>query len=156
MEPAKSEKPRSDPGEGRFVLTRKPDGICSFCGAGPGDMVGSYDPGVYEGLACADCILDGKTNKKFDPKSDAMAPMTFVARALKGDQPFKTYLDQADAQKAGKTISEAVRDLRNRSKRAKDRAVPKVVARVKRQLNEQRKKLKKLRIKRKTKRKARR
>lgn len=65
-------------------------------------MITAYSALVYPGKVCGPCILDGKASERFAPEHKAMQPMVFVARALRGDQPFAQLLAEADAQRAGK------------------------------------------------------
>lgn len=75
-------------------------GDCDFCGDTGLQVIKSYDDRVYRGWACPICVLAGVTNPRFRADSKQMAPMVFVAQALRGDEPFKTLLKRADWQKA--------------------------------------------------------
>ena len=75
-------------------------GDCGFCGDADLQVIKAFDDRIYRGWACPTCILTGVTNAQFKPDSREMSPIVFVARALRGDEPFKTLLKRADWQKA--------------------------------------------------------
>lgn len=87
-------------GDEKKVSVGRHKGTCSFCMAEDIDGIEAFDPEVYEGLACADCILSGLTGN--DPDARLMRPMTIVAKAYKGIEPFKTMLIRADQQREKK------------------------------------------------------
>jgi len=74
-------------------------GSCGFCGAADLQVIRAFDPRVFEGWACPSCVLSGKTSERYPPEGDVMRPMVFVARALRGDQPFADLLKAADLQR---------------------------------------------------------
>ena len=90
---AGTEKPQ--PGK---VSVGRELGDCGFCEATGLQVIEAFDPRVYEGWACPDCILGGKASE-YPTIHKFMNPMVFVARALRGDQPFKDLLKAADLQK---------------------------------------------------------
>ncbi len=75
-------------------------GDCGFCGDTDLQVIESYDQRIYTGWACHTCILTGTTSAEFPPHSLEMQPIVFVAKALRGDEPFKSMLKKSDWQKA--------------------------------------------------------
>lgn len=87
-----------EPGEKNVVRVTREDGTCEVCGvAGP--VIRTHDDRVMNRLACSKCVLDGKA-ANFAPEHPAMRPIVFVARALRGDEPFRTLLASAEHQRA--------------------------------------------------------
>lgn len=73
-------------------------GRCSFCDF-EGMVIAPYTPEVMNGeLACPDCILAGRTSR-FALKHPAMRPLVFIAKAMKGEEPFATLLKAAEHQR---------------------------------------------------------
>lgn len=91
-------------------------GRCDYCDSVGGQVIGSYDPRVYTGKACPDCVLGGRASDRYRPDHSAMRPMVFVARALRGDEPFKTLLRAADLQKADPEGAERLRKKATRGR----------------------------------------
>lgn len=91
------------------VRVRRELGICSVCGAAGGQVIKAYDDRVYEGLACAPCVLSGKAST-FPPTHKAMRPIVFVARALRGDEPFASLLRAADIQSVNPREAQRLRE----------------------------------------------
>lgn len=80
----------------RIRVTRK-IGDCGYCDrVRNGSVIQAYDPDVFAGVACPDCVLEGKASAKFKPDAPEMRPVVFVAKALKGIQPFAKLLAAAD------------------------------------------------------------
>lgn len=68
------------------------------CGYGPCDrcsrdrqLIYAFDDRVYEGGVCSECFLGGKACD-LSIEDPLMRPMLFIARALRGDEPFKSIL----------------------------------------------------------------
>lgn len=81
----------------RKITVPRERGICDYCGTET-DLIGAYDPSIYDGLACAPCIVGGKTcDQPVD--GELMRPMVFVAKAYQGVQPFARMLENADRQR---------------------------------------------------------
>ena len=74
-------------------------GVCDFCLLAGGQVIRSHTR-VFDGLACPGCVLSGKASDKYPPHHESMRPLVFVARALRGDQPFKDLLRAAESQGA--------------------------------------------------------
>ena len=80
------------------VRVTRSRGRCERCGADPVDRVEAYDPRVYLGAVCAGCVLEGRASDRYGPDHAAMRPMVFVARGLRGEEPFRTLLLASDVQ----------------------------------------------------------
>lgn len=99
---------------------------CAFCGV-TGTVIFAYDAKVYAGGACPDCVAKGVVSDEFGPEHRVMAPMMFIAQALRGVEPFATMKASADAQrlaanrKAKKRTSKQERSRKNERK-AKSKA----------------------------------
>lgn len=86
------------PTEGeKAVRVSRYQGRCGFCDF-EGLVIEGHDPDVMSQLACPTCVLAGKASS-FAPEHPAMRPIVFVARAMRGDEPFATLLKAAEAQR---------------------------------------------------------
>jgi hypothetical protein len=74
-------------------------GPCVVCHI-PGELVHAFDERVYRDGACPDCLLHRTSELTTEYRLDSriMAPMVFVARALRGEEPFASVLRAADSQ----------------------------------------------------------
>lgn len=88
-------------GEGEEVRLKvsRELGTCARCGAEGAQTITAYDSEVYEGEVCGPCVLSGKAAPDLEIESPLMRPMVFVAKALRGDEPFRTLLRAADDQR---------------------------------------------------------
>lgn len=84
---------------GTRVKVSREIGTCDRCGAEEIQTIIAYDPAVYEGAVCATCVLAGKATESHGIDSEIMRPMVFVARALSGEEPYRTLLKAADEQR---------------------------------------------------------
>lgn len=89
-----TEPPR--PGETTVRVTRY-QGKCGSCDF-EGLVIEGHDPDVMTGLACPDCVMAGRASR-FAPEHPAMRPIVFVARAMRGEEPFRTLLESAEKQR---------------------------------------------------------
>lgn len=90
------------------VRVRREIGVCGVCSLAGGQVIEAFDQRVYKGWACPDCVLSGRASE-FSPDHPVMRPIVFVARGIRGDQPFKDLLKAADIQRG---------DPQHQSKRA--------------------------------------
>jgi hypothetical protein len=110
------------PGD-KAVRVSRYQGSCAFC-----DFVGlvieGHDPAVMSKLACFQCVLGGKASS-FAPEHPAMRPIVFVARAMRGDEPFATLLKAAEKQRENPEAHRAAvertqKNIANLKQRASD------------------------------------
>ncbi len=100
----------TDEGGTRLKVNRK-IGTCVRCGAEKVQTISAYDPAVYEGHACGPCILAGKAAPDHDVEAPIMRPMVFVAKALAGEEPYRTLIRAADEQRANPERAEEIGDI---------------------------------------------
>lgn len=77
------------------VSVTRNKGTCVCCENPDQEIIFAYDPAIYEGGVCPDCILE-KVYELQPHELKLLSPMIFVARGLKGQQPFKDVLDAHD------------------------------------------------------------
>jgi len=102
-----------------YAKTSRKTGDCDHCDVKGVQVIKAIDERIYSGWACPDCVLSGKISD-FAPEHGAMVPMVFIARALKGDEPYASLMAAADAQRedpiqaarAAQSVREKLADLR--------------------------------------------
>lgn len=97
----------------KAVRVSRYQGRCGFCPF-EGLVIEGHDPEVMTGLACPACVLGGKASR-FAPEHPAMRPIVFVARAMRGDEPFRTLLESAEKQRENPEAHRAAIERTQRS-----------------------------------------
>ncbi len=108
----------ADDKSGTRLKVSREIGTCDRCKTEEVHTITAYDPGAYEGRVCGPCILAGKATEDHEVDSPLMRPMVFVARALAGQEPYRTLLRAADEQRdnpAKADTIEAIAKARHKS-----------------------------------------
>lgn len=94
-------------------------GKCDRCGA-ERMLIFAFDERVYEGGVCHDCFFKGKACD-LELEDPLMRPMLFLARALRGDEPFASILRSADSQSMDlEKSAEALKEFAEEAKRQEE------------------------------------
>lgn len=108
------------PGENAVRVSRY-QGKCSTCDF-EGLVIQGHDDRVMSGLHCHTCVLAGRASS-YAPEHPAMRPIVFVARAMRGDEPFRTLLESAEKQRENPEAHRAAVERNQRAiAQAKQRA----------------------------------
>lgn len=86
-------------------------GTCDNCDTPDVQTISAYDPAVYQGRICGPCVLAGNATSEHDVDSPLMRPMVFVARALAGEEPYRTLLKAVDEQRADPERAAEIGDI---------------------------------------------
>lgn len=93
--------------DGTRIKVSRQIATCDRCGTADVQTVTAYDPSVYEGRVCGPCILAGKASAH-EVDAPIMRPMVFVAKALAGEEPYRSLLKAADEQRANPERAEEI------------------------------------------------